>query len=369
MKTKLINVRVSGSSYPIAVGIHLEHELIAAVHREGDRRIVVITDSSVATLFLPRILSSFRKSGLLVNSFVFPSGEKHKNQDTVTKLQHEMLQKKFGRDSLVVALGGGVTGDIAGFVAATYMRGIPYIQVPTTLLAMADSSIGGKVGVNTPFGKNTVGAFWQPRAVIADVAYVAHLPRREFVNGLFEAIKIFITSDARMLEKTQRLDLASPLKTAKLLQDIIYSSVAIKAGIVERDEREMGERLVVNFGHTIGHAIELLSDFKISHGFAVGYGMLVESKIAELLGLLSPSEFDTVRAHLRRLGIKESALSRFSISRILEIAKTDKKSKVGRPHYVLLSGIGAVHRNNGMYAHPVKDAIVKKAFTLCTREK
>lgn len=369
MKTTLITVKAGESSYPILIGEKLERELVRAVRAEGERRVAVIADSSVARLLAPKLVASIRKSGLKADLFLFPAGEKYKNQATVTKLQHQMLKKKFGRDSLVVAQGGGVTGDLAGFVAATYMRGIPYIHVPTTLLAMVDSSIGGKVGVNTPYGKNTVGAFWQPRGVYMDIDFLAHLPKKEFVNGLFEAIKTFFTSDAKSLRRLQSIDLDSPLDSAAMLQSTIHRSVSIKAGIVARDERETGERLVVNFGHTIGHAIELLSKFKIGHGYAVGYGMLVESKISELLGLISPNEFAMIETYLKTLGIGGAALSKFSISKVLETAKTDKKSKKGIPHYVLLSGIGSVHTKNGQYAHPVKDAIVKKAFNLCANEK
>lgn len=363
MKSTSVRVQTKNASYPIIIGSHLEKRLVRLIGDEGgNRRIAVIVDSSVARLLAPKFVSSIRKSARGVDLFTFPAGEKHKNQRTVTTLQHKMLKKKFGRDSLIIALGGGVTGDVAGFVAATYMRGIPYIQVPTTLLAMVDSSIGGKVGVNTPFGKNTVGSFWQPRAVIADIAFLTHLSRKEFVNGLFEAVKTFLTSDARVFKKAQALDLKAPLKNSALLLDVIHRSVFIKAGVVARDERESGERLVVNFGHTVGHAIELLSKFKIGHGYAVGYGMLVESKISELLGLISPGEFGVIEAYLKKLGIRGAALSRFSMLKILETAKTDKKSKKGVPHYVLLSGIGSVHTKNGQYAHPVKDAIVKRAF-------
>ncbi|MBI5457093.1 3-dehydroquinate synthase [Candidatus Kaiserbacteria bacterium] len=367
--TRTVHVKTKHTSYPIIVGEKLERELAAAVKKEGARRVAVIADNTVVRILGTRIMGALKKAGIRAELFPFPAGERNKTQEMVTKLQHQMLKKKFGRDSLIIALGGGVTGDLAGFVAATYMRGIPYIQAPTTLLAMVDSSIGGKVGINTPFGKNTVGAFWQPRAVIADIAFLQYLSRKEFVNGLFEAIKTFLTSDALALNRVRGLDIASPFKTKKLLQEIIHRSISIKAGITERDERESGERLVVNFGHTIGHAIELLSRFKISHGYSVGYGMLVESKISELLGFISHSEYESIRNALAELGIQGKKLSQFSIASILETAKTDKKSKGGVPHYVLLSGIGSVHKKGGMYAHPVSAGIVTKAFNLCRQGK
>lgn len=343
--------------------MHLDTELVGTVKKVGvGLRVAVIADNTVSKLIAAKTLAALKKGGMKVELFTFPSGEKYKNQATVTKLQHQMLRRKFGRDSLIIALGGGVTGDMAGFVAATYMRGIPYVHVPTTMLAMVDSSVGGKVGINTPFGKNTVGAFWQPKAVVADLAHLAHLPKKEFISGLLEAIKTFFTSDARMLSRVVKLDLDSPLKTRAVLEKIVSRSIAIKAGIASRDEREVGERLVVNFGHTIGHAIELMSHFKMPHGFAVGYGMLVESKIAMMLRTITSDEFLEIQQTLQRVGIKPNPLARFPISRILKIAETDKKSKGGIPHFVLLSGIGSVYKKGGKYAHPVKDALVKKAY-------
>ncbi|TSC87259.1 MAG: 3-dehydroquinate synthase [Parcubacteria group bacterium Gr01-1014_8] len=358
-----IQVKTAYASYPIVIGMNIERELVNVVKKEGaNRRVAVISDGTVARLIATRIVSVLKKNGLKTELFTFPAGEKNKNQQIVTKLQHAMLKRKYGRDSLIVALGGGVTGDMAGFVAATYMRGIPYIQVPTTLLAMVDSSVGGKVGIDTPFGKNTVGAFWQPKAVIADAAHLRHLSRKELISGLIEAVKTFFTSDRHMLAVAQRLDLDDPFRTANELQAIIYRSISIKAAIIGRDERESAERLVVNFGHTIGHAIELLSEFRMPHGYAVGYGILVESKIAELLGTISSDEYVSIRDHLKRFGITKAPLSKFSIARVLHVAKTDKKSKSGVPHYVLLSSIGSVYTKGGVYAYPVKESIVRKAY-------
>ncbi|MCR4280731.1 MAG: 3-dehydroquinate synthase, partial [Candidatus Kaiserbacteria bacterium] len=283
LQSKKINVQIGESAkYPMIIGTGLEKEILSILEKEAQkRRIVIITDNRVSKMFGQNLLSTVKKSGRPVEMMHFPNGEQNKTQKTVTDLQHALLKKHYGRDTLIIALGGGVVGDVVGFVAATYLRGVPYIQMPTTILAMVDSSIGGKTGINTPFGKNTIGAFYQPQAVIADLNSLAKQSRKEIINGLMEAIKTFLTSDKDALSLAIELNLDSPLKTPEILQEIVFRSVQIKAGIAERDEKETNERRVVNFGHTIGHSIELLSGYRLPHGYAVGYGMLVEAKIAE----------------------------------------------------------------------------------------
>ncbi|MDO8561340.1 MAG: 3-dehydroquinate synthase [bacterium] len=355
------------SKYPVIIGAGLEKEIISALEREGqNRRVVVIADNRVKKMFGQNLLSTIKKTGRPVELIHFPHGERNKNQETVTALQHALLKKHYGRDTLIIALGGGVVGDVAGFVAATYLRGVPYIQMPTTLLAMVDSSVGGKVGIDTPFGKNTIGAFYQPKAVIADINFLSRQSRKEIINGLMEAIKTFFTSDKDALSLAIELNLDSPLKTPSLLQEIIFRSVQIKAGIAERDEREKNERRVVNFGHTIGHSLELLSGYRMPHGYAVGYGMLVETKIAELLNILSSNESTFVQSYLKTFGITATPLKKFAVSKVLNASKSDKKVRGGLPHYVLLESIGRVHKKDGQFAHPVKDSVVKKAFQLLT---
>ncbi len=361
MKTKKILVEV-GKSYPMYIGTNLEKELVHAVLAEKATRVAIITDSTVGKQHGTRVLKIFKDAEMAVEIFTFKAGESNKNQKTVTSLQHELLKRGYGRDTLIVALGGGVVGDVAGFVAATYLRGVPYIHVPTSLLAMVDSSVGGKVGIDTAYGKNTIGAFWQPQAVIMDFQFLKTLPLHEFVNGYFEAIKTFITSDARMFARAKTLHIESPLADMELVADIIHRSVEIKAEIVARDEREQNERRVVNFGHTIGHAIELLSKFKIPHGFSVGYGMLVETEIARSLKILSQKDADAIREYLATLGITARPLSKFPVKKILEMTRADKKSKGGMPHYVLVNGIGSVYTHKGQFAHAVSDAVVTTAL-------
>ena len=371
METKTISASVeSGRTYPVVIGSGLGKELREiAVREAGESRIVVIPDKRVEKIFGAQILSALEVPGKPVELFSFPDGERNKNQKTVTALQHELLKSRYGRDTLIIALGGGIVGDVAGFVAATYLRGVPYINVPTTILAMVDSSIGGKVGIDTKYGKNTIGSFWLPRAVIMDIQYLAKMPRGGIVNGLLEAVKTFITSDREVLMLSEKLNLDEPLKTAEILQEIIFRSVSYKIGVTERDVREGNERMVLNFGHTIGHAIELLSGYRLPHGFAVGYGILAEAKISELLGILSSGGCAEVYRHLSRLGITTKDFPRYSPEQILEATLGDKKTRGGVTKYVLLETIGKVHQRDGQYAHPVPDDIVKKALNELTAQR
>ena len=370
METKTIRASLEGEGYTVSIGLGLEQELREVARREGSNsRIAVITDRRVEKMFGTQILSALERPGKPVELFSFSDGERNKNQKTVTALQHELLKGRYGRDTLIFAVGGGIVGDVAGFVAATYLRGVPYVNVPTTLLAMVDSSIGGKVGIDTKYGKNTIGSFWLPRAVVMDIQYLVKMPRGGIVDGLLEAVKTFITSDREVLMLSEKLNLDEPLKTADILQEIIFRSVSYKIGVTERDVREGNERMVLNFGHTIGHAIELLSGYRLPHGFAVGYGILAEAKISELLGILSSGGCAEVYRHLSRLGITTKDFPRYSPEQILEATLGDKKTRGGVTKYVLLETIGKVHQRDGQYAHPVPDDIVKKALNELTAQR
>ncbi len=359
---KRLAIKMRGASYPIVIGMHMEQELVRTVERQGKRRIAVIADSTTQRLFGKRIAEILRKNDRSVEIISFSSGEHHKNQKTVAALHHALLKKHFGRDSLIIALGGGVVGDVAGFVAATYLRGIPYIQMPTTLLAIIDSSVGGKVGVDTKYGKNLIGAFYQPRAVIGDLSFISSLSQKQIVNGLIEAVKKFITSDKQSIPLTLQFDIEHPLKDPKLLQEIVYRSVKSKARVVMADEEEANERRILNFGHTVGHAIEFVSGYRLPHGFAVAYGMLVEAKISELLGILPAREYRALESTLANFGFVSSSLARYPLKKILQAIKGDKKARKGIPHYVLLKKIGSVYTKGGQYAHPVSERVVKKAW-------
>ncbi len=334
-------------------------------------RYVIITDSTIKDIFGAQLVKELKKADIKADIITFPAGEKNKTEETHSKLTHKMLQKKCGRDTMIIALGGGVVGDTAGYVAATYMRGIPYVNIPTSFLAMVDSSIGGKVGVDTPYGKNLIGAFWHPEAVIIDIDCIKKLPQTQLVNGLMESIKIFLTYDKGMFEMVENNWKKVVKKDLGLLQKIIARSIELKIGVVTRDEHEANERMVVNWGHTIGHAIEHLSNFSFGHGYCVGYGILVESKIAELMGILSTEDFEKVCEAMNQFGITKKALKdilkKFSTQAIIKQTLIDKKARNGKVKYVLLEKIGSVKTTKGMFGHEVDKSTVAKALTYFTK--
>lgn len=325
-------------------------------------KIVIITDSKVKTLYAQAVAEKLSQQGYSVSLLSFPEGEKAKNSATKQKLETQMLRQRCGRDSVCLALGGGVVGDMAGFVAATYMRGIPYIQVPTTLLAMVDSSVGGKTAIDTKEGKNLIGAFWQPQAVLADIDCLKTLSKPQLINGLIEAFKMFLTSDAQSLRYAEKNLLDMLAGNPRILKNIIYRAVSIKAEVVKQDEKENNLRMILNFGHTIGHALEQLSNYKILHGFAVALGILVEAKIAQLLGFLSEKNLTHIQAIFSRLGIDGKDLKKYSAAKIIRATKLDKKAKSGTVNYVLLEDLGKVYAKNNLFAHGVPDSVVRAAL-------
>ncbi len=341
------------------IGTYWKTELCKALARSKAHGAVVITDSTVQGLYGVDMLRIVKQC--IPNAFLltFPAGERSKNQSTVTRLQHGMLRHGCGRDTVVVALGGGVVGDVAGFVAATYHRGIPVIQVPTTLLAMVDSSIGGKTGIDTAYGKNTIGAFWQPLAVCMNVAYLATLDEAHIRSGLLEAVKIFIARSPSTIALAQRFYRTRSQTDAVR---VVRRAVALKKDIVQRDERERGERMVLNVGHTIGHALEQLSGYRLLHGMAVGLGMIVETRIAELMGVMPSGEQRAIETILEEFGVEKKVLNKFSVQGVLAATRADKKNRNGVVRYVLLKRRGVVYAPRGIFAQPVPDAIVKEAI-------
>lgn len=355
--------REESFEYPIWIGSGVFAKLPAWLKQCYPKHtVVIISDKKVMALFGKRLASIIRRKKHSVIAIEIPDGERSKSQRIKDQVEGKMFKNHCGRETVIVALGGGVVGDLAGYVAATYMRGLPYVQVPTTLLAMVDSSVGGKTGIDTHYGKNLVGAYWQPKAVFADTNCLKTLPRIHIVNGLVEAVKMFLTHDAQSFSYTvKHLDLAIS-GNSRTLSSIIHRAVSIKAAVVQRDERESGERATLNFGHTIGHAVEFVSNYKVMHGMAVAIGILLEAKVAELLGLLSQEAFGIIEQVLAQLNITPSALRRLNIDDILVAAQMDKKGKQGKAHYILLSDLGEVHRSLKQFAQHVPDGMVRRAY-------
>jgi 3-dehydroquinate synthase len=326
--------------------------VVARAHRYA-----VINDANVGPLYAPRIEAAL--TGLATQRFTMPAGESHKTRATWATLTDEMLAAGFGRDSAVIALGGGVVGDTAGFVAATFMRGIPIVQVPTTVLAMLDASIGGKTGVDTPAGKNLVGAFHQPSAVIMDPGVLATLPLRQFRAGLAEAIKHGVIADAAHFDAAAHLAarLADQRPEVRAIAATIARSVEIKSAVVAEDQREAGRRKTLNFGHTLGHAIEHASGYELLHGEAIAVGMCLESRLAERLGVAEPGTADRIRAACAAAGLPTQRPTGLSPEAILRAARGDKKAREGRAEYALPAAIGRMAFADRGWSVPVDDAL------------
>lgn len=351
--------------YPIFLGEGLLEKLECHLPNPMNfESLVIITDHRVKKLYGHSLAQQLHQHFPLkkISLLSFPSGEHGKNQATKTRLEEKMLAQRHGRDTLCLALGGGVVGDMTGFIAATYLRGIPYVQLPTTLLAMVDSSVGGKTGIDSPNGKNLIGAFWQPASVIIDLNLLITLPKRQIICGLVEAFKVFLTCDANVFHHfNQQLDALLSIELNSI-KSFIDRAIRLKAQLVTADERESHERMLLNFGHTIGHALEHLSHYRMLHGYAVGLGILVEAKIAELLGLLSADAFSVIRDLLERMAIRGRDLKPYSPQQIITATQNDKKSKAGIARYVLLKKIGQAFTKDQMFAHAVEKKTIIHAI-------
>ena len=307
-------------------------------------RYALITDSNIQPLYAGTVESQFDRGTLDV--LTIPPGESNKTRETWARLTDQLLAKGYGRDSAVIALGGGVVGDLAGFVAATFMRGIPIVQVPTTLVAMIDSSIGGKTAVDTPAGKNLVGAFHSPAKVLIDPHLLATLPLRELRAGFAEVVKYGVIADETYLRevaaKAPNLLSAAGDFMGDSMLSLIVRSVRIKASIVSRDQREEGLRKILNFGHTIGHAVELVSGFSLLHGEAVAIGMALESRLAERINLAQPGTAETVTTTLQAVGLATALPPDFDRDEVVEAMRSDKKARLGKTRFALPLRIGAM---------------------------
>ncbi len=323
-------------------------------------RYVVIADSNVADLYGSSVRHGFDAAGHRVHLLTFPAGEASKTRASWSGLTDDMLRLGVGRDGCVVALGGGVTGDLAGFVAATYMRGIPVVQAPTSLLAMIDASVGGKTAVDVPAGKNLVGAFHQPRVVVADPEVLHTLPKAELRSGCAEAVKHGAIADAAYLEwATQRAEDAVA-GVADVVEELVLRSVRIKARLVAQDVHERGARSALNFGHTLGHALEHASGWRLSHGHAVAVGMVLEARLGEAVRVTDPGTARILAAGCRAFGLPTGPPAGMDPDAILHATRADKKARSDRVRYTLLEGPGAVAKSpDDGWTHAVPDDAVR----------
>lgn len=306
----------------------------------------VISDSHVGKLYGEKIVATLQDASAHAELFTFPAGEWNKTRDTWASLSDRMLASHFGRDCAVIAVGGGVVNDVGGFVAATYLRGVPLVQVPTSLLAMIDSSIGGKTGVDVPAGKNLLGAFHQPRVVVADPELLGSLSSVQLAAGLAEAVKHGVIADAEYFAFLENEYAAIFAKHAPALERLVRRSVEIKADVVARDEREKGRRAILNFGHTVGHAIEATSKFEVLHGEAVAIGMVYEGRLAETLGIATTGTAQRIRSVLERLHLPVERPDGSQVDDLIAAMRSDKKVRAGVIRLALPHAIGAPHGND-----------------------
>ncbi|MGE7138370.1 3-dehydroquinate synthase [Luteibacter sp. NPDC031894] len=334
-----LHVDLGGRSYPIWIGPGLLRDSARWRALIRGRHVLVVSNSTVAPLYLDTLAQGL--DGLRWSSFLLEDGEAHKTFANVGRVLEALGELGATRDACVIALGGGVVGDLAGFAAACWMRGIDFIQVPTTLLSMVDSSVGGKTGVNLPVGKNLAGAFHQPRAVVSDIAVLDTLPQREYRAGMAEIVKGAAIGDPAFFAWLEANADALAAREQAPLIEAIARKCAYKAGVVSRDETEQGERALLNLGHTFGHAIETAGHYReLLHGEAVAIGMVLAARLSARLGMSSDEDTGRLVALLQRLGLPTEPSKAHAPGRLLELMRLDKKNSAGTQRLILWRGIG-----------------------------
>jgi 3-dehydroquinate synthase len=354
-----IRVELAERSYDISIGWNILDKIGEAVKSFGlSPKISIVSNPTVFSLYGKRVSDSIKKAGFDVIAVIIPDGEEYKDLLWVQHIYDELLNDKLDRLSALVALGGGVIGDITGFAASTYMRGISYIQVPTTLLAQVDSSVGGKTGVNHKLGKNMIGTFWQPRLVWIDVEALKTLPKRELLAGLVEVIKYGVILDEGLFDfiETNREKILS-LESNSLIH-IIKRSCEIKAEVVSKDERESGLRSILNYGHTIGHAIETATEYKrYLHGEAVAIGMYLEARLSQVLDLISRKQLFRIKDLIDSYGLPSEVPADLDINRIFSSIQLDKKAVAGELKFILPEKIGKVRIHKGVTEKSIRKVL------------
>ena len=364
---QFVDVTVPGGparEYEVVIGVELPRGAADDLVRwQQPPRWAIVTDSNVAPLYGEPLAAALRDAGARADCLVFPAGEEAKTRETVIDVQDRLIDLGHGRDSWLVAVGGGVVGDLGGFVAATLFRGIPYVQVPTTLLAMVDSSVGGKTGVDTPAGKNLVGAFLQPRRVIADLGSLASLPREEIAAGLAEVIKYGVILDAVLFQalEAELIDAALACDEAALAR-IVSRSCDLKAAVVAADETEAGYRQILNFGHTVGHAIEAERAFGLRHGEAIAIGMVAEARLAHRKLGAAAGLADRIAALCARAGLPTEVPEDCDVDALVEAAFRDKKTRDGTIRCALPAMLGVMGDHHGEHGIPVEPAELAEAM-------
>lgn len=335
-----LTVNLADRSYPIHIGQNLISNADLLLPHLKRKHVAIVTNTTVAPLYLDKLTQTLQNAGVKVIPIVLPDGEAYKNSETLNKIYDVLLQNRCERSTTLIALGGGVIGDLTGYAAATYLRGVPFIQIPTTLLSQVDSSVGGKTGINHPLGKNMIGAFYQPQVVLADIDTLKTLPPREFSAGMAEVIKYGLIRDAEFFDWLEaNIDRLMTLDVSAI-SEAIYRSCHNKAEVVARDEHESGERALLNLGHTFGHAIENAMGYGVwLHGEAVAAGTMLAADLSLRMGWLTAGQVQRMHDLLSKAKLPLDA-PKLSVEKYLDLMQLDKKVTDGKIRLVLQQGIG-----------------------------
>lgn len=335
-----LTVNLADRSYPIHIGQHLITNADLILPHLKRKHVAVVTNTTVAPLYLDKLTQTLQQAGVNVIPIVLPDGEAYKNAETLNKIYDVLLENRCERSTTLIALGGGVIGDLTGYAAATYLRGVPFIQIPTTLLSQVDSSVGGKTGINHPLGKNMIGAFYQPQVVLADIDTLKTLPAREFSAGVAEVIKYGLIRDADFFDWLETNIDALMSQDEAAITYAIYRSCQNKAEVVARDEHEAGERALLNLGHTFGHAIENAMGYGVwLHGEAVAAGTMLAADLSQRMGWLTQAEVKRIHDLLSKAQLPLDA-PKLGVEKYLELMQLDKKVADGKIRLILQQGIG-----------------------------
>jgi len=335
-----LNVDLADRSYPIHIGQNLIANAELLLPHLKRKHVAIVTNTTVAPLYLEKLTNTLQNAGVKVIPIILPDGEAYKNTETLNKIYDVLLQNRCERSTTLIALGGGVIGDLTGYAAATYLRGVPFIQIPTTLLSQVDSSVGGKTGINHPLGKNMIGAFYQPQVVLADIDTLKTLPAREFSAGMAEVIKYGLIRDAEFFDWLEKNIAALMALEENRISEAIYRSCHNKAEVVARDEHESGERALLNLGHTFGHAIENAMGYGVwLHGEAVAAGTMLAADLSLRMGWLSAAQVQRMHDLLSQAKLPLDA-PKLGAEKYLDLMQMDKKVADGKIRLVLQQGIG-----------------------------
>ena len=348
--------------------VHFGHEILYSqdwleILKGLKRRLVLISDTHLKTHLTDKWAAFLNKQGISVTQINFPAGEESKTRQMKEHLEDELFAQQCGKDSAIIAIGGGVTTDLVGFVASTFCRGVPLLCVPTSLLCMADAVIGGKTGVNTPFGKNLVGTFYPAEHVVIDTSTLSTLPDDQFRSGLAEIIKHGLIRSPKLFKKVLDHHQKLMARDPEYLEEVLYENFLVKKEVVESDFQEAGYRRILNFGHTIAHAIEMLEHYQIAHGEAVAIGMLAEGMLSHRLGLLPKNQWEEIEQILKLYGFPLKISDGITWETLLDAMRLDKKAKGGKPRFVLLETIGSPAAFDGAYCTVVDDRLLQETLT------